>query len=53
MPSVEGHIICSYTDFVTSFLSVVTKLWTAIDSCDLILSMINLKIETDVTISNG
>ena len=41
------------TDFVTSFLSVVTKLWTAIDSCDLILSMINLKIETDVTISNG
>ena len=53
MPSVEGHVICGHTDFVTSFLSVVTKLWTAIDSCDLILSMINLKIETDVTISNG
>lgn len=51
MPSVEGHIICSYTDFVTSFLSVVTKLWTAIDYCALMLSIVNLRIKVDVTIS--
>ena len=36
MPSVEGHIICNHTDFVTNFLSVVTKSWTGIDSCALI-----------------
>ena len=42
MPSVEGHIVCSHTDFVTSFLYFDTKSWTEIDSCDLIVSMVNL-----------
>ena len=47
MTSVEGHIVCSHTDFVTNFLSVVTKSWTGIDSCALI-SLIKAKVEFEM-----
>lgn len=48
MPSVEGHIVCSHTDFVTSFLYFDTKSWTAIVSCALILLIVNLRIDMEV-----
>lgn len=51
MPSVEGHVICSHTDFVTSFLYFDTKSWTLIAYCALMLSIVNLRIKVDVTIS--
>lgn len=38
MPSVEGHVICGHTDFVTSFLYFDTKSWTLIAYCALMLS---------------
>ena len=51
MPSVEGHIVCSHTDFVTSFLYFDTKSWTLIAYCALMLLIVNLRIKVDVTIS--
>ena len=51
MPSVEGHVICGHTDFVTSFLYFDTKSWTLIAYCALMLSIVNLRIKVDVTIS--
>lgn len=42
MPSVEGHVICGHTDFVTSFLYFDTKSWTLIAYCALMLSIVNL-----------
>lgn len=43
MPSVEGHVICGHTDFVTSFLYFDTKSWTLIAYCALMLSIVNPK----------
>ena len=42
MPSVEGHVICGHTDFVTSFLYFDTKSWTLIAYCALMLLIVNL-----------
>ena len=47
MPSVEGHVICGHTDFVTSFLYFDTKSWTLIAYCALMLSIVNLRIKGD------
>ena len=44
MPSVEGHIVCSHTDFVTKFLYFATKSWTLTGSCALI-SLIIARVE--------
>ena len=46
MPSVEGHVICGHTDFVTSFLYFDTKSWTLIAYCALMLSIVNLRIRS-------
>lgn len=51
MPSVEGHVICGHTYFVTSFLYFDTKSWTLIAYCALMLLIVNLRIKVDVTIS--
>lgn len=42
MPSVEGHVICGHTDFVTSFLYFDTKSWTLIAYCALMLSIVQI-----------
>lgn len=47
MPSVEGHIVCSHTDFVTSFLYFDTKSWTLTGSCALI-SLIIARVEFEM-----
>ena len=46
MPSVEGHVICGHTDFVTSFLYFDTKSWTLIAYCALMLLIVNLRIRS-------
>ena len=47
MPSVEGHVICGHTDFVTSFLYFDTKSWTSTGSCALI-SLIIARVEFEM-----
>lgn len=42
MPSVEGHVICGHTDFVTSFLYFDTKSWTLIAYCALMANVSQL-----------
>ena len=49
MPSVEGHVICGHTDFVTSFLYFDTKSWTLIAYCALMLSIVNLTLAEMIT----
>ena len=49
--TISGYVICGHTDFVTSFLYFDTKSWTLIAYCALMLSIVNLRIKVDVTIS--